>query len=82
MCPDFVLELASESDSVSVLQSKMREYIANGARLGWLIVPKSGWVEIYRSDQSVERLDAPKIISGESVLPGFVMPVEIIFWSS
>ncbi|MBT9311669.1 Uma2 family endonuclease [Leptothoe kymatousa] len=81
ICPDFVLELASESDAVSVLQSKMREYVENGARLGWLIVPKAGWAEIYRGDQSVERLDKPKTLSGETVLPGFLFPVETIFWS-
>ena len=79
ICPDFVLELASESDSISVLQSKMREYIANGAKLGWLIVPKASWVEIYRPDQSVERLDEHKTLSGETVLPGFLFPVETMF---
>lgn len=81
ICPDFVLELASESDSISVLQSKMGEYIVNGARLGWLIVPKARWVEIYRPDQSVERLDEPTTLSGETVLPGFLMPVDTIFRS-
>jgi Uma2 family endonuclease len=80
MCPDFVLELASESDSVSVLQGKMREYIENGARLGWLIVPKAAYLEIYRAGQSVERLDKPKTLLGESVLPGFIMSTEAIFW--
>ena len=79
ICPDFVLELASESDSVSVLQSKIREYIANGVRLGWLIVLKARWVEIYRPDQSVERLDEHKTLSGETVLPGFLFPVETMF---
>lgn len=80
ICPDFVLELASESDSVSVLQGKMREYIENGARLGWLIVPKAAYLEIYRAGQSVERLDKPKTLLGESVLPGFIMSTEAIFW--
>ena len=79
LSPDFVLELASESDAISVLQSKMREYIANGVRLGWLIVPNAHWVEIYRPNQTVERLDNPKTLSGEAVLPGFVFPIETIF---
>ena len=78
ICPDFVLELASESDSISMLQGKMREYIANGVKLGWLIVPKAHWVEIYRPNQSAERLDDPKTLSGETVLPGFLFPVETI----
>lgn len=82
ICPDFVLELASESDSSSVLQAKMQEYIANGAKLGWLIVPNAGWVEIYRPDQSVERLNNPTTLSGETVLPGFIIFVQTIFWPS
>ncbi len=41
LCPDFVVELRSESDSLPKLQAKMREYIDNGAKLGWLIDPKN-----------------------------------------
>ena|SRR5215216_1958488 len=39
LCPDFVVELRSPSDSLATLHSKMLEYIANGASLGWLIDP-------------------------------------------
>jgi Uma2 family endonuclease len=73
LCPDFVLELRSPSDTLQMLQEKMREYIANGAQLGWLIDPETRQVEIYRQGQEVETLDNPSTVSGEDVLPGFVL---------
>jgi Uma2 family endonuclease len=73
ICPDFVVELRSSSDSLSDLQTKMREYLENGLRLGWLLNPKHRQVEIYRSGQAVEVLANPIALSGEDVLPGFVL---------
>jgi Uma2 family endonuclease len=73
ICPDFVLELRSETDRLPPLQRKMREYIANGARLGWLIDPRLKRVEIYRPEREVEVLDNPASVSGEDVLPGFIL---------
>ncbi|MEG3898768.1 Uma2 family endonuclease [Microcoleus sp. SVA1_B6] len=73
LCPDFVVELRSASDSLSTLQEKMREYRENGARLGWLIDPQNRRVEIYRQQNEVEILIDPTELSGEDVLPGFVL---------
>lgn len=73
ICPDFVVELRSKSDNMEPLREKMREYIANGSRLGWLIDRKNKKVEIYRCDRAVEILDNPNTLSGEDVLPGFVL---------
>jgi Uma2 family endonuclease len=73
LCPDFVVELRSPSDPLPKLQAKMAEYMANGARLGWLIDPQRKMVEIYRPNQLVETLQNPATISGEDVLPGFVL---------
>jgi len=73
ICPDFVVELRSDTDRLSAVQKKMHEYRENGARLGWLIDPISRRVEIYRSGQEVEILDNPASLSGEDVLPGFVL---------
>ncbi|MBD2007048.1 MULTISPECIES: Uma2 family endonuclease [Cyanophyceae] len=73
LCPDFVLELRSESDNIKPLRTKMREYMENGARLGWLIDRKNTKVEIYRQGQDVEVLDNPVTLSGEDVLLGFVL---------
>jgi Uma2 family endonuclease len=73
ICPDFVIELRSHSDSLTALQDKMREYLENGARLGWLLDPRNRRVEIYRSGGAIEVLENPTELSGENVLPGFVL---------
>ncbi|MEQ8960237.1 MAG: Uma2 family endonuclease [Coleofasciculus sp. C2-GNP5-27] len=73
ICPDFVVELRSSSDTLKSVQDKMREYIDNGALLGWLIDPQQRRVEIYRAGQDVEVLENPAELSGEDVLPGFVV---------
>jgi Uma2 family endonuclease len=73
ICPDFVLELRSKTDSLEKLQSKMREYIENGASLGWLIDQKNQRVEIYRPGKDVEILEHPTSLSGENILPGFIL---------
>jgi len=79
ICPDFVMELMSPSDSLKVTQAKMQEYQDNGARLGWLINCKDREVEIYRINQTVEILRSPSNISGEDVLPEFVFDLGLIW---
>lgn len=79
LCPDFVVELLSPSDSLTATQEKMREYLVNGSRLGWLIVRASRRVEIYRQSREVEVLESPISLSGEDVLPGFVLNLEPIW---
>jgi Uma2 family endonuclease len=78
ICPDFVVELRSPSDSLKDLQEKMQEYIDNGAQLGWLIDRKNQRVEIYLPGKDVEILDNPASLSGENVLPGFVLNLQQI----
>lgn len=78
ICPDFVVELRSRTDSLKELQEKMQEYIENGAQLGWLIDRKNKRVEIYRPGKDVEILDNPDSLSGENVLPGFVLNLQQI----
>lgn len=80
ICPDFVVELRSPSDALSRLQEKMEEYIAQGVRLGWLLDPLTGNVEIYRPGRPVERLERPATLSGEDVLPGFVLELKGILY--
>ncbi len=76
LCPDFVAELRSKSDRLSTVQKKMREYMTSGAKLGWLIDPISRRVEIYRPGHDVEIVDDPSSVSGESVLPEFVLDLK------
>jgi len=77
ICPDFVIELRSRTDSLSQLQEKMQEYLNSGLRLGWLIDPQNQQVEIYRQNQSVEILSLPTSLSGENVLPGFILELPV-----
>ncbi|MEH2154420.1 Uma2 family endonuclease [Nostoc sp.] len=78
ICPDFVVELRSLTDSLKELQEKMQEYIENGTQLGWLIDRKNKRVEIYRPGKDVEILDNPASLSGENVLLGFVLDLQQI----
>jgi Uma2 family endonuclease len=80
-CPDFVLELRSPSDDLPQVQAKLREYIENGARLGWLLNPQDQQVKIYRANGSVEVLTAPNLLSGEALLPGFELSLKWL-WQS
>ena len=79
LCPDFVIELRSRSDSLRSLKDKMQEYIDNGARLGWLIDPLTNQVFIFRPGQPPERGNRPETLSGEEVLPGFTLELARIW---
>lgn len=79
ICPDFVIELLSESDSAKQLQSKMKEWMSNGCKLAWLINPKKREVKIYRSNGTIVTQSFTKILSGEDILPGFTVNLVAIF---
>ncbi|HLO48009.1 MAG TPA: Uma2 family endonuclease [Kamptonema sp.] len=79
IAPDFVLELMSPTDTLKETQSKLQEYMDNGVRLGWLINRKTRLVEIYRQGQEVEVLQYPTELSGEDILPGFVLNLQTIW---
>ena len=76
LCPDLVLELASASDEgprgVSALRRKMDQYQANGARLGWLLLPEERAVEIWRKGQEgmAERVDNANRLDGRELAEG------------
>ena len=79
ICPDFVVELRSRNDPMESLRIKMKDYRENGASLGWLIDRKNRKVEVYRQGEGVEVLDDPTSLSGEGVLPGFVLDLTNIW---
>jgi Uma2 family endonuclease len=79
LCPDFVVELRSPSDRLKALQAKMREWIDNGAKLGWLIDPTTRTVYIYRPGQTTERLDGPKRVQGDVPVETFVLEMADIW---
>ena len=75
VCPAFVAEIVSGTDTVPPLQRKMERYMANGAQLGWLIDPYRRQVHVYRAGADVVILDDPETVSGDPVMPGFVFGV-------
>lgn len=79
LCPDFVIELRSDTDRLSMLKDKMWEYIDNGAQLGWLIDPIERKVWVYRPNAEEERLDNPATVSGDPELPGYVLPLDRVW---
>lgn len=76
IAPDFVMELRSRTNDLAMLQAKMQEYLDSGVRLGWMFNPQDQQVEIYRQGQPKEVRQLPTELSGESVLPGFLLKVE------
>jgi Uma2 family endonuclease len=79
ICPDFVVELRSTSDTLTSLQEKMQEYIENGAQLGLLIDRKNRTVHLYRPERSPVILENPDTVSCEPELPGFVLQMAKIW---
>ena len=79
ICPDFVIELRSASDRLDILQSKLQEYIDNGAQLGFLIDRKARTVHLYRPDQLPEILEDPAEVSASPELPGLSLKMEKIW---
>ncbi|BAU12803.1 hypothetical protein LEP3755_33340 [Leptolyngbya sp. NIES-3755] len=79
IAPDFVIELRSRTDDIEDLEAKMQEYMENGVRLGWLLDPITKQVKVYREGEPVETLQNPATLSGETVLPGFVLDLSRVF---
>ncbi len=79
LCPDFVIEMTSPSDSLSATQGKMLEYLENGAQLGWLIHSKTKQVFIYRPNREVEVLENPDKVLGEDILQSFELDLTEIW---
>ena len=79
ICPDFVIELRSSSDRLTVLQAKMDEYLASGAQLGWLLDPLERQAHVYRPGAQPEILDSPETLSADPELPGFTLDLKPIW---
>lgn len=72
LCPDFVIELRSATDSLSITKKKMTDvWMANGCRLAWLIDPSTETTHIFRANGEIQIVSFDKSLSGEEVLPGF-----------
>jgi Uma2 family endonuclease len=79
ICPDFVIELRSKSDSLPQLKIKMEKWIGNGCELGWLIDPVEENVYVFTPDKPVAEITGfDKLLNGEPLLPGFVLDLSKI----
>jgi Uma2 family endonuclease len=79
ICPEFVIEIKSKSDSLQDLQAKMKTWIANGAQLAWLIDPSQKKSFIYRSNGEVKEIEGfDKKLKGEGLVEGFVLDLNLI----
>jgi Uma2 family endonuclease len=81
ICPEFIVELVSESDSRSTVEEKMRMWIGNGAQLAWLIDPYSAEAIVYRPNAEPEKLERPEYLIGEYPVAGLRLPMKR-FWGS
>ena len=79
LCPDFVIELRSSSDSLSEIHGKMREYLNNGARLGWLLDPTTRSVYVYGENGATEEIKDAERVEGAPLLTGFVLDLQGIW---
>lgn len=80
ICPDFVLELKSPSDRLRDAQAKLQDWLDNGCRLAWLLDSETQIAYVYRPGQPVEekRGFAGQLLSGEAVLPGFTLALDLL----
>ena len=75
LCPDFVIELLSISDSIPKAQEKMERWIENGATLGWLIDPYKKRVYVYEHDSQVAVVSG-NAVQGKGPVEGFVLDLD------
>ena len=71
ICPDFLIELRSQTDDLAQLESKMARWISNGAKLAWLIDPERQVVAVDHPGAEPEVHYHPTSVQGNGVIDGF-----------
>ena len=79
ICPDFLIELRSQTDDLAQLEAKMVRWLSNGAKLAWLIDPERQVVAVYRPDDQPKLLNQPAILEGSGVVAGFKLAMARIW---
>ena len=79
VAPDWITEVLSPSNTEALIQEKLVEYFNINVRMVWLVDPESRCVHVYRSLTDVRTFHETDILTGEDILPGFSMPVAMIF---
>jgi len=79
VCPEFVIEVRSESDKLTDLQTKMEQWIANGAEVAWLVDPIEKAVTIYRPGDQPEHHENPSSVQGSGPIAGFKLAMATVW---
>ena len=79
LCPEFIVEVMSPSDRLRAAQSKMEQWIANGAQLGWLIDADARTVYVYPPSRTVEIRTGILELAGVGPVDGFVLDLRAIW---
>ncbi len=82
ICPEFIIEVRSKSDSVKMLRAKMETWIENGAQLAWMIDPFARTVSVYRPGQTPQELASPIEVYGEGPVSGFTLETDQLWAAS
>ncbi len=77
--PNLAVEIVSPSDTASIIQDKVQDYLAYGTLLVWIIYPQQQVVVVHHPDGTARTLQTRDTLSGQNVLPGFACPVADIF---
>ncbi len=75
LCPEFVIEIRSQSDSRRMLELKMQLWLENGAQLAWLIDPIDSSAALYHPGAATITLNRPEILEGSGPVVGFNLPM-------
>ncbi len=73
LCPDFLIEIRSQSDSRRLFETTMQLWLDNGAKLAWLVDPIEGDVTIYRPGAPSQTLVKPDLVQATSPVEGFAL---------
>jgi Uma2 family endonuclease len=79
LCPDFLVEVRSESDPRKMIEAKMQLWLDNGAQLAWLVDPIDANVTIYRPGHAHETLDHPRVAAATAPVEGFVLECSVLW---
>ena len=77
--PDLAVEVVSPNDAAADVREKVADYLNAGARLVWILYPKTKTVSIFRANGTVEERTVGQALDGEDVVPGFSLPLARVF---
>ena len=77
--PDLAVEVLSPNDRRADLDEKIRDWLAAGVQLVWIVDPSQRTVTTYRSPEDVTVQTADDELAGGKIVPGFRCSITEIF---